>query len=70
MENTQGFYKLEDNNWYYGTEILFPDGTKLTLETKDNFDYPFREWMYYENAPQEYLDSLTPPLTPLNIYNI
>jgi hypothetical protein len=71
MEKQPGFYKHENGEWIYAsTKIIFPDETEILVEKHNEYVYPIRGWVYYEYAPQEYLDSLTPPLTPLNIYNI
>lgn len=47
-------YNEETNEWYYGAEIHFPDGTKITAsnpETKNG-------WEWHDEPPQKYLDSL------------
>ena len=48
------FYKYENGEWFIGSEIHFPDGTKITAsnpETKNG-------WEWHDEPPQKYLESL------------
>jgi hypothetical protein len=50
------FYKKDENTgeWYFGNEVHFPDGIKITSENKLTKD----GWVWYDEPPQEYLDWL------------
>jgi hypothetical protein len=49
------FYKFntETNEWYFGNEVHFPDGTKLTADNKETKD----GWEWHDEPPQEYLET-------------
>lgn len=47
------FYKKDDNeNWYSGNNIHFPDGTILNKDNKIEKD----GWFWSDEEPQEYLN--------------
>ncbi len=59
----KGHYKKEDSgNWIFAVENAIIRGPKgsyiLSMETKDETDYPVDGWNWYDEAPQEYIDWL------------
>jgi hypothetical protein len=48
------FYKFntETQEWYFGNEVHFPDGTKLNAENKQEKD----GWQWHDEPPQEFID--------------
>lgn len=51
------YYKndIENNMWYKGGEVRFPNGTII----KDGEPQSYDGWEWFDEAPQEYLDWLT-----------
>lgn len=43
--NTEGFYKIIDNNIVYGPTVETPSYI-LLIEEKDNYNYPYDGWVY------------------------
>ena len=63
MENTSGFYKLEDGNWQYAPNAIYAPNYELLKELKDTYTYPVEGWTWYDEQP--YIDEV---LTQNNNY--
>jgi hypothetical protein len=51
MENTSGFYKIINNEWYWGPNmVVYPEYT-LVKELKDTYEYPVDGWNWYDERP-------------------
>jgi hypothetical protein len=63
MEDTSGFYKQTETEWWYAPNFVYH--RDYTLDRNNN-----REsndgWVWYDEAPQEYLDWLETQQTELN----
>jgi len=57
MENTKGFYKLDNDTWLYAPNYVESTGFVLIAEDKDQYTYPIDGWVWYDNAPAGYIDS-------------
>ena len=53
MEDTSGFYKLEDNNWQYAPNFVYGPSYELLRENKDSYTYPVEGWKWYDKSPIE-----------------
>lgn len=53
MEDTSGFYKLEDDNWLYAPNFVYGPSYELIKENKDSYTYPVEEWEWYDESPIE-----------------
>ena len=53
MEDTSGFYKLEDDNWQYAPNFVYGPNYELVRETKDSYTYPVEGWEWYDESPIE-----------------
>ena len=51
MENTSGFYKLEDGNWQYAPNFVYAPNYTLEKELKDTYSYPVEGWTWYDEQP-------------------
>jgi hypothetical protein len=51
MENTSGFYKLEDGNWQYAPNAIYAPNYTLEKELKDTYTYPVDGWTWYDEQP-------------------
>ena len=51
MENTSGFYKLEDGNWQYAPNAIYAPNYELLKELKDTYTYPIEGWVWYDEQP-------------------
>jgi hypothetical protein len=51
MEDTSGFYKLEDGNWLYAPNFVYGLNYELLRENKDQYQYPVEGWSWYDNSP-------------------
>lgn len=47
--------EIEENMWYTGSRITFPDGTVIS---KDNKDVTKDGWFWSDEPPTEYLEWL------------
>jgi hypothetical protein len=57
MEDTSGFYKLnEENIWMHAPNFVYGPEIELLRENKDNYSYPVDGWTWYDIKPQPYLD--------------
>lgn len=45
------YYKYENGEWFIGTEIHFPCGTKITASDKEAKN----GWEWHDEPPSEYL---------------
>ncbi len=51
--NTQGFYKIDNEQLLYGPNfVLFGDGNDLNIEHKDMYTYPVNDWYYFASEEQ------------------
>ena len=55
MEDTSGFYKYDEEQWFYAPNAVYAPTYTLLRELKDTYDYPVDGWNWYDEAPQEYL---------------
>lgn len=46
------WYKNENNQWFTGNKIEFPNGTVLENNHEESFD----GWFWSETEPEEYLE--------------
>ena len=53
MEETSGFYKLEDGNWQYAPNFVYAPTYELIKENKDSYIYPVEGWVWYDESPIE-----------------
>lgn len=53
MEDTLGFYKLEDDNWLYAPNFVYGPNYTLLRENKDSYTYPVEGWEWYDESPIE-----------------
>ena len=53
MEDTSGFYKLEDDNWQYAPNFVDAPNYQLLKENKDSYTYPVEGWEWYDKSPIE-----------------
>lgn len=51
MEDTSGFYKLEDENWLYAPTFVYGPNYVLLREKKDTYEYPIEGWTWYDEQP-------------------
>lgn len=51
MEDTSGFYKLEDDNWLYAQNGVYAPNYTLERELKDTYTYPVDGWSWYDEQP-------------------
>ena len=51
METTEGFYKLEENNWIYAPTFVCAPNYELSKELKDTYTYPIDGWSWYDESP-------------------
>jgi hypothetical protein len=51
MEDTAGFYKLEDDNWQYAPHFVYAPTYELIKEYKDSYTYPIEGWVWYDESP-------------------
>ena len=51
METTEGFYKLEDDNWQYAPNFVYAPTYTLEKELKDTYTYPVDGWTWYDEQP-------------------
>jgi hypothetical protein len=51
MEDTSGFYKLEDENWLYAPNFVDAPNYELLKELKDTYTYPVEGWTWYDEQP-------------------
>jgi len=54
MEDTSGFYKLEDENWQYAPNFVYAPTYTLLRELKDTYTYPIDGWVWYDEQPRTY----------------
>ena len=57
MEDTSGFYKLEDDNWQYAPNFVYGPNYELLKQNKDSYTYPVEGWTWYDESPIE--DNIT-----------
>jgi len=51
METTEGFYKLDGENWLYAPNFVYAPEFTLEKEFKDNYTYPMDGWSWYNVSP-------------------
>jgi hypothetical protein len=55
MENTSGFYKEKNGEWYFAPNFVYAPTYTLLKELKDTYEYPLDGWVWYNEAPSSYL---------------
>lgn len=55
MEETSGFYKEQNGEWFYAPNFVY--SRDYTLHRDDNRE-AIDGWQWYDEAPQAYLDWL------------
>jgi len=63
MEDTSGFYKQTETEWWYAPNFVYH--RTYTLERTGNRE-SIDGWQWHDTAPQEYLDWLETQQTELN----
>ena len=63
MEDTSGFYKQTETEWWYAPNFVYHKD--YTLERTGNRE-SIDGWQWHDTAPQEYLDWLETQQTELN----
>lgn len=55
MSDTSGFYKVIDNNLYYGPNFVLNQDYELRREIHSGMEYPIDGWMFFlsEEAARE-----------------
>jgi len=53
MEDTSGFYKLEDENWQYAPNFVYAPTYTLEKKLKDTYTYPIDGWNWYDKQPYD-----------------
>jgi hypothetical protein len=53
MENTSGFYKWIDGQWYWGPNMVVHPEYTLLKEVKDTYEYPVDGWSWYDERPSD-----------------
>ncbi len=53
MEDTSGFYRWsEQGYWIYGGHgVIYGPGYTLSIETKNDYEYPIEGWDWYDEEP-------------------
>lgn len=54
MEDTSGFYKLEDDNWQYAPNFVYAPNYELVRENKDSYTYPVEGWEWFDTEQEAY----------------
>lgn len=63
MEDTSGFYKQTETEWWYAPNFVYHKD--YTLERTGNRE-SIDGWQWHDTTPQEYLDWLETQQTELN----
>lgn len=59
MEDTAGFYKLNEiNEWEFAPNFVYAPKYTLLKEEKDTYTYPVDGWTWYDTEPIEYTEWL------------
>ena len=81
MEETQGFYKYDNDSLLYGKNFVLNSNYELRKESYDQHEYPIDGWYWFNSADeakehfnvpeeeQQNVDELTPGGLPENIIN-
>jgi hypothetical protein len=56
MEDTSGFYKYDEEQWFYAPNAVYAPTYTLLREFKDTYNYPVDGWNWYDEAPRKYLE--------------
>jgi hypothetical protein len=51
MEDTSGFYKLLDGQWFYAPNAVYNIDYELLRELHDTYTYPVDGWEWYDEQP-------------------
>jgi hypothetical protein len=51
MEDTSGFYKYDEEQWFYAPNAVYAPTYTLLRELKDTYDYPVDGWNWYDEQP-------------------
>ena len=57
-QNTSGFYKFQNDEWFYGPNKVINLNYELHRELKDTYTYPIDGWNWYDTEPTEYTEWL------------
>jgi len=50
MENTEGFYKFEDDLLQFAPNfVCMPGDINIFIENKNDYEYPINGWFYFQN---------------------
>jgi hypothetical protein len=52
MEDTSGFYKYDEEQWFYAPNAVYAPTYTLLRELKDTYMYPANGWIWYDEAPE------------------
>ena len=55
MENTSGFYKETEDGWFHAPHFVEAPDYILISDNKDEYVYPIDEWVWYDEAPKEFV---------------
>lgn len=55
MEDTSGFYKYDEEQWFYAPNAVYAPTYTLLKELKDTYKYPIDGWNWYDEQPLEYI---------------
>lgn len=56
MENTSGFYKLNEiNEWEFAPNFVYAPTYTLLREDKNTYQYPVDGWNWYDKSPLDIL---------------
>jgi hypothetical protein len=51
MEDTSGFYKYDEEQWFYAPNAVYAPTYTLLREFKDTYNYPVDGWNWYDEVP-------------------
>ena len=63
MEDTSGFYRWsEQGYWIFGGHgMIYGPGYTLSIETKNDYEYPVEGWNWYDEKPADPEITITNP---------
>ena len=51
MEDTSGFYKYDEEQWFWAPNGVYSPTYTLLKELKNTYDYPVDGWRWYDEQP-------------------
>lgn len=51
LQDTSGFYKFQNDEWFYGPNKVINSNYELHRELKDTYTYPVDGWNWYDTTP-------------------